>query len=108
MPALLPVASKASFRTEGDTLLLAGVIDRAAVVALWPQLTRALAPVRRLDLAAVEGIDSAGLALLGELAARLRAQAGGDVSGSPAGLAELCAAYRLSPSLDFNASSAGS
>ena len=42
----LPVASNATFRTEGDTLLLAGVIDREAVVALWPQLTRALAPVR--------------------------------------------------------------
>ena len=104
----LPVASNATFRTEGDTLLLAGVINREAVVALWPQLTRALAPVRQLDLGAVDGIDSAGLALLGELAARLRAHGIGNVSGSPAGLDELCAAYRLSPSLDFNASSAGS
>lgn len=102
------MASNATFRCDGETLLLAGVIDRAAAVALWPQLTRALAPVRQLDLAAVEGIDSAGLALLGELAARLRAQGGGNVNGSPAGLDELCAAYRLSPSLDFNASSAGS
>ncbi|MEN5207182.1 STAS domain-containing protein [Stenotrophomonas terrae] len=102
------MASNATFRTEGDTLLLAGVIDRAAVVALWPQLARGLGPVRQLDLQAVERIDSAGLALLSELAARLRAQAGGNVSGAPAGLDELCAAYRLSPSLDFNASSAGS
>jgi len=102
------VAGKASFRSEGDTLLLAGVIDRAAVVALWPQLAGGLGPLRQLDLQAVEGIDSAGLALLAELTARLRAQGGGNVIGAPAGLDELRAAYRLSPSLDFNASSAGS
>lgn len=102
------MASNATWRGEGDTLLLAGVIDRAAVVTLWPQLLRGLAPWRQLDLHAVEGVDSAGLALLGELAARLRAQGGGNIAGNPAGLAELCAAYRLSPSLDFNASSAGS
>jgi len=104
----LPVASNASCRSEGDTLLLAGVLDRAAVTTLWPQLARGLGPVRQLDLQAVERVDSAGLALLAELAARLRAQGGGGIVGTPAGLDELGAAYRLSPSLDFNASSAGS
>lgn len=102
------MASDATFRIEGGTLLLAGVLDREAVVDLWPQLARGLGPLRQLDLQAVERIDSAGLALLGELAARLRANGGGMVSGSPAGLDELRAAYRLAPDLDFNASSAGS
>ncbi|MCD9085164.1 STAS domain-containing protein [Stenotrophomonas sp. SY1] len=102
------MASNASFRIAGDTLHLAGVLDRAAVTALWPQLARELGPLRQLDLQTVERVDSAGLAFLGELAAHLRAQGGGQIIGSPAGLAELGAAYRLSPTLDFNASSAGS
>jgi len=102
------VASDATFRIEGNTLHLAGVLDRTAVTELWPQLAHGLGPLRQLDLQTVERIDSAGLALIGELAARLRAQGGGNVVGAPAGLQELCAAYRLSPSLDFNAPSAGS
>ncbi|MGH8053541.1 MAG: STAS domain-containing protein [Stenotrophomonas sp.] len=102
------MASNATFRVEGDTLHLAGVLDRDAVTELWPQLTRGLSPLRQLDLQTVERIDSAGLALLSEVAARLHTQGGGGITGTPAGLHELCAAYRLSPSLDFNASSAGS
>ncbi len=102
------MASDATFRVAGDTLHLAGVLDRAAVTELWPQLAHALGPLRQLDLQSVERIDSAGLALLAELAARLRAQGGGQISGAPAGLAELGGAYRLAPSLDFNASAAGS
>lgn len=102
------MASDVTFRIEGDTLHLAGVLDRDAVTELWPQLVRGLGPLRQLDLQTVERIDSAGLALVSELAARLRAQGGGNITGAPAGLQELCAAYRLSPTLDFNASSAGS
>lgn len=101
------MASDATCRIEGGTLHLAGVLDRAAVVALWPQLARSLGPLRQLDLHAVERIDSAGLALLGEIAARLRANGGGAIDGTPAGLDELRTAYRLSPDLDFNASPAG-
>ena len=54
-------------------------------------------------------MDSAGLALLAELAARAR-KAGHAlaISGAPAGFNELSAAYRLSPDLDFNATSAAS
>ena len=60
---------------------------------------KAVAGARRFDLRAVERIDSAGLAFLSQLATL----AGGDVAidGTPAGLAELSAAYRLSPSLAF-------
>jgi len=86
-------------------LVLTGTLDRAAVTALWPQLATALAGVRTLDLRAVEQIDSAGLALLAELVARLRTSAAPPVLlGSPLGLAELTAAYRLTPQLDFQAS----
>ena len=50
----------------------------------------------------VTTVDSAGLALLAELAARLRAAgAAVAIEGEPAGLAELRTAYRLTPGLDF-------
>lgn len=102
------MASNADARVEGEVLLLSGNLDRAAAARLWPQLARRLGGVRKLDLRAVEGVDSAGVALLAELAAQLRDHGGGAIDGSPPGLDELRAAYRLSPQLDFNDSSAGS
>ena len=100
------MASDATARVEGDALHLAGTLDRAAAVALWPQLVRQLGQLRRLDLHAVERVDSAGVALLAELSARLRSNGGATITGTPAGLDELRAAYRLTPDLDFNASPA--
>jgi phospholipid transport system transporter-binding protein len=93
--------SNAGLRRDGDALVFTGALLRDDVAALWPQASRTLDGVRRFDLHAVERIDSAGLALLSELAAR----GGGhvDIDGSPAGLAELCAAYRLTPALGFAA-----
>ncbi|MBO1749742.1 STAS domain-containing protein [Stenotrophomonas indicatrix] len=103
------MANKALALLEGDTLRLRGVLDRTAVIALWPQLQALPAQLWRLELAEVERVDSAGLALLAELAARAR-QAGHPlaISGAPAGYNELSAAYRLSPYLDFNATFAAS
>jgi len=100
------VASNAALRREGDALVLTGALDRAAVTALWAPASVALAGVRTLDLRAVERVDSAGVALLAELAARLRAGGAGQpqVIGTPDGLAELTAAYRLTSTLDFQAS----
>jgi len=82
-----------------DTLIFSGTLDRAAATALWAPLQRSIAGVRRFDLSAVGGVDSAGLALLAEAAAL----AGGpvDVLGHPAGLDELRAAYRLRDDLSF-------
>ena len=53
-----------------------------------------------LDVTAVEALDSAGLALLVALAERTP---GARVEGAPQGLAELLAAYRLTPALAFDA-----
>lgn len=89
----------------GDTLRFAGALSRDAVPALWKQLPP-LDGVRTLDLAAVTSIDSAGLALLAELAARA---SGAPLAlalppdGAPDGFTELCAAYRLDPRLGFAA-----
>jgi phospholipid transport system transporter-binding protein len=81
-----------------DTLAFAGTLDRNAA-ALWPQLQKQVAGVRRFDLTAVDSVDSAGLALLSELAAM--AGDGVDIQGRPAGLDELRAAYRLQDDLSF-------
>lgn len=86
---------------QDDTLTFSGTLDRNAVAALWAQLQKSITGVRRFDLSAVEGVDSAGLALLAEAAAL----AGGSVSvqGHPPGLDELRTAYRLQDDLSFAA-----
>jgi phospholipid transport system transporter-binding protein len=81
-----------------DTFTFAGLLDRAAVAELWPQLRKPSPGVRRFDLSAVTRVDSAGLALLAELAA---AAGGIEVHGRPPGLDELRAAYRLRNDLSF-------
>lgn len=88
--------SAAGVRRDGDALRFEGRLDRAAVPAVWRTLQGLRAGVRVLDLRAVEAVDSAGLALLAELA-----DGAAEVVGRPAGLAELAAAYRLDGSLGF-------
>ncbi|NYZ61971.1 STAS domain-containing protein [Luteimonas sp. SJ-16] len=84
-------------RRDGDALAVSGVVAAASVPALWAQAAPLRAGATRLDLHAVSAVDSAGLALLAELA-----DAGGlTVDGSPPGLADLCGAYRLTPALGF-------
>lgn len=90
--------SAASVRKDGEALVFAGALDRAAAAALWPQARALVAGARRFDLTQVSSVDSAGLALLAELAAQAPDVA---VVGEPAGLAELRAAYRLDASLGF-------
>lgn len=93
----MPVAAEADATLEAadGTLRFSGALTRAHVAGLWRQ-----APGERsaqvLDLAAVDSIDSAGLALLARLAAP-----GAQLLGNPPGLAELRAAYRLDESLGF-------
>ena len=103
-------SSEPRLRRDGDTLALAGALDRAAATALWPAALPLLAGARALDLREVSRVDSAGLALLAELAARLRAQGQAEVAihGAPAGLTELSAAYRLASTLDFQSPPAAS
>ncbi|MCD9004911.1 STAS domain-containing protein [Luteimonas sp. XNQY3] len=87
----------ASVRRDGDALAFAGDVVAASVPALWSQAQAGRAGTARLDLSAVTTLDSAGLALLAELAG------GGAlaVAGNPPGLAELCRAYRLTPTLAY-------
>ena len=97
-------ATESALRREDGALVFSGALDRAAAAALWPQALSALAGVQHIVLTNVTTVDSAGLALLAELAARARAAgAVPRVEGQPAGLADLQAAYRLTPELDFPA-----
>ncbi|MBA2238504.1 MAG: anti-sigma B factor antagonist [Lysobacter sp.] len=65
---------------------------------LWKQVQPLLGGVRTIDLEAVIDVDSAGLALLSEVAGR---DPGAAVVGAPPGLDGLRAAYRLDPSLGY-------
>ena len=86
----------AGVRRDGDVLRFDGRLDRAAVRALWRTLQGLRDGARALDVTAVDAVDSAGLAMLAELAS-----GGLGVTGTPPGLAELRAAYRLDGSLGF-------
>jgi len=90
--------TRASLRRDGDALVFTGALLRSEVATLWPRAMQGVVGARRFDLRAVDRIDSAGLAFLAELA-----ELGSDivVDGTPAGLTELSAAYRLSASLAF-------
>lgn len=85
----------ASVRADGEVLRFAGALSRAQVPALWKRLPP-LAGVRVIDLREVSSVDSAGLALLAEIAHRA---GGAAIEGAPAGLAELRSAYRLNAGL---------
>lgn len=91
-----------ALRRDGTVLHLSGTLDRAAASSAWPSLLPLLEGAQVLDLSAVSRLDSAGLALLAEAAARLSAQgAGPRIVGTAHGLAELCAAYRLDAGLGY-------
>ncbi|KRG68482.1 STAS domain-containing protein [Pseudoxanthomonas dokdonensis] len=96
----------ATLARDGDALVFTGALDRQAATRLWAQLLDAAggASVQRIVLSQVTTVDSAGLALLAELLARLRAAGvSPQLQGEPPGLAELRSAYRLTPELEFPA-----
>ena len=99
MPAPTEQCGRASVRRDGEALVFSGALQRAVVAALWPQALSSLAGASRFDLRAVSQVDSAGLAMLAELAAR--AGGGVAVDGAPAGLHALCEAYRLDSGLGY-------
>ncbi len=90
----------ASAQAGGEALRFAGALVRAHVPALWKRLPP-LDGVRRLDLREVASVDSAGLALLAEIAERAGVM---QIEGAPQGLDELRSAYRLDAGLRFGGS----
>jgi phospholipid transport system transporter-binding protein len=94
----MPNAEAISLQRDADTLRFGGELVTARIRDAWTRALPVLAGVRRFDLAQVGRVDSAGVALLAELAHRA-----GDVAiaGDPPGLSALRAAYRLGPTLDY-------
>ena len=86
-------------RRDGARLHLSGTLDRVAATTVWPQASAAVDGARVLDVTAVDAVDSAGLAMLVALAARMDDVR---VEGAPRGMADLLAAYRLTPTLTFD------
>ena len=86
-------------RRDGAALQLSGTLDRNAATTLWSQASAAVDGARVLDVTAVDAVDSAGLAMLVALALRMDDV---HVEGAPRGMAELLAAYRLTPTLAFD------
>ena len=98
MPSADPTANAPSLQRDGARLRIAGDLIRATVPGLWRPALAALPGVRALDLSGLGRVDSSGVALVAELATR----AGGvTVSGEPAPLAALRAAYRLDPAFEY-------
>ncbi len=93
-----PATANPTIARAGETLHFGGALLRGGIAGLWPQVPTALDGVQRIDLSAVERIDSAGLALISLLASRCGTVA---IDGSPEGFDELRAAYRLGHGLAF-------
>jgi len=96
----MPSAEAVSLTRDADALRFGGELLTPRIRDTWTRALPMLAGVRRFDVAGVTHVDSAGIALLAELAQR----AGGvAIDGDPAGLSALRAAYRLTPALDYAA-----
>ena len=98
-PAGAAPAGAAGVTRAGDALRFAGALVREQVPALWRAALPLLDGAKRFDVTGAGRVDSAGVALLAELAAR--AGGGIAVEGQPPGLADLRAAYRLNADLSF-------
>jgi ABC-type transporter Mla MlaB component len=87
-------ATDASARVvrEGDALRFHGPVLRDRVATLWLAAIPLLAGANTLDLGGVTALDSAGLALFGEL---LNRNAALQLASTPADLESLRQAYRL-------------
>lgn len=100
MPA--PAPAEAGVRRDGEALRFSGALVRATVPALWRAAHPQAAGLRRIDIGDVSRLDSAGLALLAALAAGADARGPRvELTGTPPGLEELRAAYRLDAALGF-------
>ena len=96
----MPAVDAAGVAREGDALRFSGALLEATGPGAWRLAgAQSLQGVTRFDLHAVRRVDSAGVALLAELAARCAGTVA--LEGDPEGLSELRAAYRLSPALAF-------
>ncbi len=96
----MPSAEAVRLARDADTLRFVGELLTPRIRDAWTRALPMLGGVRRFDVTGVTQVDSAGIALLAELAQR---SGGVAVDGDPAGLSALRAAYRLTPTLEYAA-----
>lgn len=94
------MTAPAMLELHDTTLRFSGQLQRDIVNALWAALPVDSFAV--IDLAQVNALDTAGLSLLVEVAARGRRASGVSprIINAPAGYDALCAAYRIRPDLE--------
>jgi len=82
---------------ENGVLNLRGVVTVEYLAPIWHEAQRRLGQVQRIDLAAVEQIDSAGVALVEALRDAIRNRSGKEPSltGLPPRYHALCRAHRI-------------
>jgi phospholipid transport system transporter-binding protein len=94
----MPSVESITLQREAETLRFGGELVTACIRDAWTRALPLLGGVRQFDVSRVTRVDSAGVALLAELAQR----AGGvAIAGDPPGLSALRAAYRLAPELGY-------
>jgi len=97
------VSQDAGFESEGDTLRLHGGLDLATVAGLWSssqRLFESTQPPARVDVSAVDRVDSAGVALLVQWVGMARARGVAlRVEGMSPAMGDLIALADLEPLL---------
>ncbi|MFT4463783.1 MAG: lipid asymmetry maintenance protein MlaB [Sodalis sp. (in: enterobacteria)] len=58
------MADELSWRTQGQTLILQGELDRDTLPTLWQQRQALLDGIRFLDVSGLKRVDSTGVALM--------------------------------------------
>ncbi|PJK09157.1 anti-sigma B factor antagonist [Lysobacteraceae bacterium NML95-0200] len=80
-------------------MVFRGALTHPTAAAAWQQASALLEGIEQLDIGAASAIDSAGMALLAALSARLP---NAEIIGQPAGFTELRDAYRLDAQLQMS------
>lgn len=88
--------------TEDGVLNLRGALTVQHLAPLWRDAQRRLGQLQRIDLAEVERIDSAGVALVHALRDAIRERSGREpgLTGLPARYHALCRAHRIESQSD--------
>ncbi|MFD1804440.1 lipid asymmetry maintenance protein MlaB [Mixta tenebrionis] len=90
------MADRLSWRVEDGTLFLQGELDRETLLDLWQQRETIMRNIAAIDVAGLQRVDSAGLALLVHLRQIAQQQGAAPVfSGVTDKLHSLIALYNL-------------
>lgn len=96
------MVSKATINTSQGTVKIQGYLDCSGVEEIWSSAKDAATSAKIIDVSAVTGMDSVGLAMIALLVAQSQ-RARVIVPTDSTGFDDLRAAYRMSATFDFDA-----